>query len=349
MLVRSRPLVFVSSSIRGLETLRDRIRESIEALGLADAWLFEFHGVASGAIAARQYLQAARDCDLFVLAWVAEVGPGTPDEYEVARADNSEKVLPFFLDSADPESVDLRTEIRDRHRYWPVSATDELPSAIATAVREYLESGAIARPGLSRGLVARRDERRKFLGVPDGFEFQTSLRDTGGHSMSLEVLTAVTSRFVLSGAAGSGKSDFAARSLATAAEEDGRLPLLITASGRGSVDEWIAQTFDEVRFAPGRALIRQYLRDGRALIAVDGLDDLDPDDRAKALRAIAQASKRYPRASIIVLSRIPNPGLPAGFRRGQRGRAHGQRPRNPPGSRSGPASRTRSRASAGFN
>ncbi len=313
MLVRWRPKVFVSSSISGLENLRGRILDELEALELADPWLFEYHGVASGAGAARQYLQVARDCDVFVLVVGNQVRQGTRDEYDAALADNPEKILPFFLGDADPDSETLRANIRDRHRYWPVGAADELPAAIAAAVREYLQTGAIVRPGLTREISSRRLQRQQFLGVPEGFGFEISLRDAEGSQLAVEALTAPAARFVLTGPPGAGKSDVAAEAVTRAAKADGRLPLLVAASGRGPLEDWLAEAFEAARFFPGPDLVGQYLRDGRVALAIDGLDELEPDHRTSALREIARVSRRYPRISVLVLSRLPRPGVPSEF------------------------------------
>lgn len=313
MLVRWRPLVFVSSSIRGLERLREEIRAKLEALNLADAWLFEYHGVASGATADRQYLQVARDCDMFVLVVGDEVGQGTRDEYDVAFTDNPEKVLPFLFGAAGPDSEALRTDIKDRHRFWPLKDLDALPAAIAAAVREYLVTGALVRPALVRGITSRRTARRHFLGMPDRFGFQMRLVGDDETPVDVGALAAPAARFVLSGPPGSGKTDAAAGAVSDAAA-DGRLPLLVTASGRSPFEFWIAEEFESVRFAPGHELVDQYLRDGRVAVAVDGIDDLEPEHRAAALLEVGRASRRYPRASVVVISRIPHPGVLADFR-----------------------------------
>ncbi|MGO9205812.1 MAG: DUF4062 domain-containing protein, partial [Candidatus Limnocylindrales bacterium] len=307
MLVRWRPLVFVSSSIQGLESVRDDIRAAIEQLQLADVWLFEYHGVAAGGSPSRQYLRIARQCDMCVVAVGDDVRAGTLEEYEAAFSDNPDKILPFLFGEAGPGSETFRQTLR-RHRFREVPDVRQLPDEIATAVQEYLTSGEIVRPALIRRIDTDREARRRFVGVPAGFAFRMSAveAEPGAH-VSREALTAAGGRFIVSGAAGSGKSDLVAELLTAAADEDGRLPLLISAAPNAVVEDWIAAVFDSVRFAPGPELIREYLRGGRLIVAVDGVDDLGPVDRVAAYTAFTDASRRYPRTCFLLLSRLPHP------------------------------------------
>ena len=315
MLVRWQPLVFVSSSIRGLERSRDAIRREIEALKLADVWLFEFHGVASGSSAAHQYLQIARECDVSIVIVGDDVGLGTRDEYEVAIADNPNKVLPFLFGDAGPGSEAFRERLR-RHRFRAVKDVDALPAAIGAAVHDYLTTGEIVRPALIESVKFRRSARRQFLGLPDGFAFRMALKDEEGTSLADTALAVPAARYVVSGPPGSGKTDLASGALVEAADGNGLLPLLLAASGQTPIEDWISEAFESVRFAPGPKLIDQYLRDGRVALAIDGIDDLGPDDRRAAFQEVARASRRYPRASVLLLSRLPHPPLPSGFRHG---------------------------------
>lgn len=80
-LLRQRPLVFISSAIAGLTGLRARIAERLEALDLADQWLFELHTTAAGEPAEAHYLDIARSCDLMVVIVGDRRTEGTEDEY----------------------------------------------------------------------------------------------------------------------------------------------------------------------------------------------------------------------------------------------------------------------------
>ena len=121
-------------------------------------------------------------------------------------------------------------------------------------------------------------------------------------------------RVILASPPGAGKTDLAISALISGAGPEGPLPILVTASPDGSIEDWVQETFESVRFAPGPDLTRQYLRDGRIAITVDGIDDLAPDDRDLAIRELRRASNRYPRPPFVVLSRFAAVPLPPRFR-----------------------------------
>lgn len=102
MLVRGRPRVLISSSIRDFEETRVKVKHAVEELHLADAWLFETSSEASGTGPSEQYLQAARDSDIVVLIVTSEVRQGTIYEYHAAVADNPNKVLPSVSAKGPP-------------------------------------------------------------------------------------------------------------------------------------------------------------------------------------------------------------------------------------------------------
>ena len=81
-LVRRRPLVFLSSAISGLKDLREQVAERLEAMDLADQWLFEVHATAAGEPAEAHYLDIARSCDLMVVIVGDRRTEGTEDEYQ---------------------------------------------------------------------------------------------------------------------------------------------------------------------------------------------------------------------------------------------------------------------------
>src|SRR5450759_3304818 len=142
MILRYRPSVMVSSSISGLEDARRSIRDAIESLGVADSWLFEFNAVASGSGPAAQYLEKAKNCDLFVLVIGSSVRSGNEEEYAEAYRDNPSKILPVLLDAdtdADAASS-FRSQIRDRHNYRTASSVT-LPAEVAQAVEHAVRTG----------------------------------------------------------------------------------------------------------------------------------------------------------------------------------------------------------------
>jgi hypothetical protein len=221
MLFRSRPLVFVSSSIEGLRALRSDIRAAVEDLDLADSWLFELHAVASGEPPEAQYLQAARDCDIFVVVVGDDVGRGTLEEYAEALSDNPVKIIPFLLGPSGPGSDELRATLRERHTYQTLEHQELLPGAIAAAVAEYLTTGKIARSGLVQGVESRRGRLRAIIGLPPGFAF--SRRLGGVTAPVVNDLLVPGARFLLHGLPGSGKSDASMAALLVVAQDNVRL------------------------------------------------------------------------------------------------------------------------------
>ncbi len=312
-LVRHRPLVLVSSSITGLTELRAAIKNAIEALELADAWLFEFSFVSAGSPPSSQYLQVAKDCDLCVILVADPPRQGTIDEYEEASRDNPAKILGFFVgpDSASPDP--FRKRLR-QHTVKGVDRLDDLPAVVADAVAAHLETGELVRDSLTSRLVKLELQRRALVGLPVGFAFSRML-DAGGASLSPENLVRVP-RVILSGPAGSGKSDTAIGALIQAGSERGPLPLyLLAGPGKRSLLALIESAFDTVRFVPGESLIRQFQRDGRIVIVVDGLDELDPDNRDVLLADIERSALEFPRTRMTLLLRFPQPDRLASFAR----------------------------------
>jgi hypothetical protein len=303
----------VSSSIRGLERIREEIRTALDQLQLAEPWLFEFHGVAGGRSPAAEYLERARTSDVFVLVVGDEVRQGTRDEYDAAVGDNPGKVLPFLFGSAELDEAHFWTSLRGRHRTWPVADLEDVPAAVAAAVRQYLESGEIVRSALVGQTSDRLAQARAFLGVPAGFDFSVHVKDAEGQPLEQLSLVSREARYVLAGPPGAGKTQLGFSSVLLACAQDGRLPIVAMPSVDGGPDEWIAEVFDSVRFAPGHELIDQYLRDGHLAVIFDGLDDLALDVRDDALRDIVRFARRYPRTSVLVLSRLPRTGLPEEF------------------------------------
>jgi energy-coupling factor transporter ATP-binding protein EcfA2 len=302
-------LVFTSSSIRGLESLRAEIKREVEALDLADAWLFEFHAVAAGAAPSAQYLQKARDCDVFVLIVGDEVRQGTAQEYEVARGDNPRKILPFLL-AGDPGSTsDFRQQLRDQHATRTCAET-QLPGEISAAIREFVTTGEIFRTSLVERIQTRHAALRQISGISADLRFERVLA-VGDAEFSATDLLEPGRRIVLTGPAGSGKSDFALTALGAV---DERLPLFIRmTSQRRSIHEAIEAEFAAVRFNPGRSLVEQYLRDGRLALVIDGLDEMGPRQRARLLEAIDPAIEEHPRTATVVLARAAPVRLERGW------------------------------------
>lgn len=136
-LLRQRPLVFISSAIAGLTGLRARIAERLEALDLADQWLFELHTTAAGEPAEAHYLDIARSCDLMVVIVGDRRTEGTEDEYDEALLD-PDKILPFFLGDGNDEVKPFRAKLEqpNRHLRKKVYTEDELVDVVVRLWRQ---------------------------------------------------------------------------------------------------------------------------------------------------------------------------------------------------------------------
>lgn len=295
-----------------MEEKRERVRLAIESLDLAESWLFEYSASAAGIGPSDQYLQSARDSDVFVLLVGDEVRDGTRREYDVAYDDNPSKVLAFFVGQGGHDVRALRDQIRARHTTIPVATVDLLPGAVADAVRRYVESGDIVRPGLTERVTATRTARRDSLGLPAGFEWERSLIRSS--QLPSGLLDGEAHTFLI-GEAGSGKTDAALGALSHIANgRPPRLPLLLQARPEAlSVESLIDDALMAVRFTAGDTLIRQYLADGRVALVIDGIDELDPDLADELMRSVVDAADRYPRTAMLLVRRSLDGGPPTGW------------------------------------
>jgi hypothetical protein len=312
-MVRYQPLMFLSSSIRGMESVRVRIREAVEALGLVESWLFEFHGPAAGGSAASQYLQYARACDVYVMVVGDEVRQGTLDEYSIALSDRPEKIMAFLV-GADGHTEDFRSSLR-RHRYLRVSRIEDVPKAVADSIVEFVRTGEIVRRSLLADLRDRLAAVRSFLGLPADFDFQTSIVDTDRALVTNDSLLEPDARSLITGSPGAGKTDRVLTALMSEREGFSPLPVLVQADSTGSVLAWIQAAFYSVKFNPGPKLVSQLLRDGRLAVAIDGVDELSSENYANAFGSIQRYASQYARSPFVVLSRFASTSSLPGFRR----------------------------------
>jgi Domain of unknown function (DUF4062) len=301
---RQRPLVFLSSAIRDLREERRLTKEAIDALGLADPWLFEFHAAASGDPPDVQYLALARTCDLFVLVVADEVSEATWLEYLEAFGDNPSKVLPFLVGTATGRATDERSTLAARHTYVPLQDRSEIPPAVATAVNHAVMTGQLLLGPLDAILQQSAAWMERLLGLPAGVQLtSTALADDGNPTDPSGVFVS-ESRLVLTGPAGSGKTHYGLQALLRRSNRRS-LPVRIKLQ-RGPtprLESLVDALLLETRFRAGGMLISQWAAEGRLALVVDGLDELADVDREGALRSIAEFSETYPRSSVVVAVR----------------------------------------------
>lgn len=310
MLLRWRPSVLISSSIRDFEETRIEIQRAVEELHLADAWLFETSSEAAGGGPSEQYVQAARDSDIVVLIVTSNVGPGTIDEYHAALADNPNKILVFLFGPQSTSTVEFRADLH-RHTFVSVENELELVTRIASGIRHHLETGEVARRSLVERVQQLRDQARRDLGMPTNFGLTRELSSPSEASPPGPLLGA-GHRAVLVGLGGSGKTDAALTALAATA----LLPVYARAGrGRTDVESLVLDAFRAVRFDPGPTLLRRYLSDGRLALVLDGSDDLSPEDRDRLLDSVEDLAASSPRIPVVVVGRVAPAGRLAGFER----------------------------------
>lgn len=320
-LLRDRPLVFISSAIAGLVELRARISDRLEALDLADQWLFEVHATAAGEPAEAHYLDIARSCDLMVVVVGDRRTEGTEDEYDEAFLDNPDKILPFFLGADNDEVREFRTKLEqpDRHLRKKVDTEDELVDAVVEAVEAAVLSGRLLTAGLRRALAARLAALDQLIGLQPPRSYLPALEDAHA-PLSWSHAWNKANPMVVEGPGGAGKTygaltalhqlSFVNRIRLREREEQEQAPLdvvlplyLRATADQHRIPGLIAQAFAAVRFLPGSALTEQYATEGRLAVVVDGHDDLVGAQRESLLESMDEWQRAFPRCRVALIAR----------------------------------------------
>ena len=300
--IHGRPRVFVSSAIEALRSERKSIRDAVEQLGLADSWLFEWDALAAGQPAEEMYLQQARAADIFILVVGTAGSAATEAEYAVAYEDHPAKIIPFFLGPASPDTAALRKLIDSRHTRIRIADTGALSAAVAEATRDLILSGRFLSRACVLDLEARIARLRSAARLPDQFDLALEVEVDGNRETRDSFLSRQAA--VLTGIGGSGKTHLALSHLAARARAGTQICLFaIAASEASSVPLLLEGAFDRYRFVPGEELVATYARDGRLCVAIDGIDDLGDRDRLRLLASIEWFHDRFPRSSLVLLSR----------------------------------------------
>ena len=300
--IHGRPTVFVSSAIAALRSERNAIRDAIVELDLADAWQFEWDASAAGQAPEEIYLQQARAADFFLLV-VGEVGSAaTEAEYEVAFADNPEKIIPFFLGPTSQDTANLRALVDARHTRLRLGSVAELPGAAASAIRDAVLSGRFLSRACRLDLNARIERLRTAAALPATVTLTLNVLIDDRPEPANTFLEGPAT--LLTGVGGSGKTHLALTHLAGIAAQGQHICLYVVASPEApSVPQLIEGAFDRYRFRPGTDLTDAYGRDGLLRIVVDGIDDLRDQDRLRLLSSVEWFHDRFPRSSLALLSR----------------------------------------------
>ncbi len=304
MLLRTRPLVFLSSTITELADIRSEVKRQLDQLDIVDSWLFEYHRAASGATPDEQYLAYARTCDLYVVIVADQASPATQAEYEDAVRDNPEKVLPFFIGPDEGATADFRAALGQRHTFVRAGHPDELIEFVVAAIRHAVESGGLVQQGLRAALLESVSRSAALLNLALEFLPRVKLNDGESEGLLLDECLERFGRVLVIGEGGAGKSHGILVTLFRLTQASHKLPLYLTAhEGTRSIEELLESAFDSVRFYPGIDLINQYSREGRLLIGVDGYDELSAESRKRLLALVRGYADRYPRCSYLLAAR----------------------------------------------
>ncbi|MEU3512218.1 NACHT domain-containing protein [Streptomyces longwoodensis] len=180
--------------------------------------------------------------------------------------------------------------------------------------RRLVDSGELQAPEGVRSLPSGMDQRQWDLA-------RQAYRERPAIALLDTLASRDTRRIVLLGDPGAGKSTLA-RFLALTLVSDsctgplqalaGLLPVVVELRRYAEADwrersfeDFLAHLHEQEGHAPFPALLRQRLREGRALVVFDGLDELfDPKIRETVTRRITGFTSRYPQARVVVTSRV---------------------------------------------
>lgn len=315
MILRERPLVLVSSTIREFEIPRAEIESSIRELNVADGWLFEFHAVSTGAPAELQYLNAARSCDLLVLIVGSEMSIPTQNEYLEGFADNPDKVLAFYVGPSGDQVAEFRSLIDSRHARTQLADASDLAKAISDAVEAAVANGRVTLPSLRRRLIERLDQADRLLDLDPPLALVPYVVDPTTEQRSrLHELWGRIPHIALTDIGGAGKTYASLAALFALSEDRSRMPIYVRAeTALTEIVELIVREFDAVRFQPGVEHIERFGREGLIAVCVDGIDQLDSDTRADLLASVNEFAERFPRVHVLVPTRAIAPELLPSF------------------------------------
>lgn len=166
-----------------------------------------------------------------------------------------------------------------------------------------------------------------YRNVPiDDFYYHTTLVDPNGRRHfvvdSVDELVPGTS-YVISGTAGQGKSIFARHLCLRQARQmaDGRLPIFVAlgemdSSGK-TLEKALAERFADVGIVDSRvrvkghaaveSVIEHVFDDGRALLILDGFDEVNSERQGELVRQLEQLKQRHRSLQIIITSRPDTP------------------------------------------
>jgi hypothetical protein len=317
-LIRRKPLVFVSSAIVGLEEVRQRIHERVTSLGVAEDWLFEIHATSGGEPAEVQYVDIARSCDLMLLIVGDRRSRATEDEYREAFTDNPDKILPVYLGPKNNDVGAFRTLIDSRHSRVQVASEGELIEQAVAGIARAARNGRVIITAIRDDFAQRLAGLDRLLDVSPPRVYPPFL-SVGLSEVNHATAMADSPQLAIVGVGGSGKTYGALVELYRLSyartEPDtpgGRkrtqldlvIPLYLRAGVEAhTVDLLIERAFSAARFFPGPELTREYAREGRLALAVDGYDDLPAAARTELLQSIEGWSQAYPRCRVMVLAR----------------------------------------------
>ena len=252
-----------------------------------------------------QYLTAARTCDLLVLIVGSEMSAPTRNEYLEAFADNSDKVLAFYVGLGGEEVAEFRSLIDSRHSRTQVADTSGLAPAVSTAVETAVANGRVSVPSLRRRLVEGLAQADRLLDLDPALAFVPLVIDPMTNQPNrLHEVWGGEPQIILVDIGGAGKTYASLAALFARSQDGSTLPMYIQADPvETDIFALIIRAFDAVRFQPGNDNLERYGREGRIAVCVDGIDQLDNQTRARLLESIDAFGQRFPRVRLLVPTR----------------------------------------------
>jgi len=163
-LLKNRLTVFISSTMADLSTERQVVASSVEELFATKPWLFEDNAGPESQSPKKIYLDAVKNCNVFILIIGSKISDPVKEEYKVAKKERK-PILVFVKKCKKPKEVDnfLNVLSKDGITWTEFSSTQELGIKVKGAivnhiVSSYLEYGLSKRHSVVLALFVKQLE-----------------------------------------------------------------------------------------------------------------------------------------------------------------------------------------------